>query len=271
MGKFIDLTGQRFGKLIVNSYEGLIRNKPHWNCTCDCGKQVVVRGDQLKSGKTKSCGCFNTDYHKERYKELTGQRFGYWTVLFKAEKSDNGAYWHCRCDCGTEKDVKGTLLQSGESLSCGCYNREMSHQNAKHGMSRTRIYGIWQGMKDRCYNPNNDKYYLYGGRGIRVCEQWLGEHGFEHFYEWAIQNGYKEDLTIDRYPNKDGNYEPSNCRWADVFQQANNLSTNRLITYNGETHTLAEWSRIKGINRNTLNYRTRIGWDINRLFDPPKR
>lgn len=269
--KHIDLTGRRFGRLLVNSYAGLIKKKAYWNCTCDCGNKTIARADQLKGGEIQSCGCFNVDYHKQKYKDLTGKHFGYWTVISKADTNNNGAFWHCKCNCGTEKIIKATALLSGQTLSCGCFNREVSHLNAKHGMSKTRVYNIWQGMKDRCYNPHNKKYRIYGGKGIKVCDEWQGEHGFEHFYEWAISNGYKDNLTIDRYPNKDGNYCPKNCRWATYREQANNLSSNHLVTYQGESHTLAEWSRITGISYCTIKYRISKGWNEERLFDPPPR
>lgn len=271
MGKFVDLTGQRFGRLVVESFAGRVNKRSYWNCICDCGNKHTVRADILKRGDSQSCGCYNSDYHKKYAKDLTGQRFGYWTVLYRAENKGDRAAWYCRCDCGTERVVSSALLLSGESLSCGCYNRKMSSiKGSTHGMSGTRIYSIYQGMKDRCYNPNNKKYHLYGGRGIKVCDEWLGEQGFIHFMKWALDNGYDKSLSIDRYPNKDGNYEPSNCRWATYEEQSNNLKTNHLVTYKGETHTIAEWSKITGINKNTLWYRVQNSWSEDRIFSPPQ-
>lgn len=270
MGKFLDLKGQKFGRLYVESFAEIKNRKTYWNCTCECGNKVVVRTDQLRRKQTQSCGCYNVDSHKMKFKDLTEKKFGYWTVLRKEENGKNGAYWRCRCICGKENVIKGTALMSGQTLSCGCYNREKSHENAIHGMSRTRMYRIYQGMKERCYNPKNCKYHLYGGKGIRICDEWLGEKGFINFSRWAYENGYNETLTIDRYPNKDGNYEPSNCRWATALEQANNINTNLLITWHNETHTISEWSRMMGINKSTLHYRFVNGWGEERLFSPPQ-
>lgn len=132
---------------------------------------------------------------------------------------------------------------------------------------KTRIYSIYKGMKDRCRYKTNDNYERYGGRGIRVCEEWLAD--YMNFYNWAINNGYKEGLTLDRIdPNK--NYEPDNCRWATYKEQANNTRRNNFITYNGETHTLTEWAEKLGIKRSTLNTRIhRQHWNIEKALTTP--
>lgn len=132
---------------------------------------------------------------------------------------------------------------------------------------KTRIYSIYKGMKDRCRYKTNDNYERYGGRGIRVCEEWLAD--YMNFYNWAINNGYKEGLTLDRIdPNK--NYEPDNCRWATYKEQANNTRRNNYITYNNKTHTLTEWSEILGIKRSTLSNRiVTKKWDIEKALTTP--
>lgn len=137
--------------------------------------------------------------------------------------------------------------------------------NYKHGGKGTRLYDIWKKMRGRCYNSNNPKYYRYGGRGITICEEWSD---FSVFRDWALSNGYSDTLTIDRVDN-DGNYEPKNCRWATQKQQANNRGYRvdaRLITWNGETHSLSEWSTILGIKYKTLCERHRRGWQLPKLF-----
>lgn len=121
--------------------------------------------------------------------------------------------------------------------------------NVKHNLRYSRLYNIWRHMKQRCYNSNNKKYERYGKRGITVCEEWLND--FKAFYDWSMSNGYKDDLTIDRI-NNDGNYEPSNCRWVNLKTQANNRSTNILITHDGETHNIKEWSLIMNKPYSTL-------------------
>lgn len=138
-----------------------------------------------------------------------------------------------------------------------------------HGMSETKIYATWCRMKGRCYSKTNRKYYRYGARGITVCDEWLGENGFMNFYNWSMENGYSEELSIDRIDNDKG-YSPDNCRWADNFQQANNTSKTHKITYNGETHSIAEWSRILGISRCVIKDRiTKLHWSDDLALSTP--
>ena len=136
-------------------------------------------------------------------------------------------------------------------------------------MTETRIYGIWGHMKNRCYNQNDEKYELYGGRGLTVCEEWL--HNFQAFYDWSIKNGYTEDLTIDRLDNNKG-YSPENCRWATNWEQSNNKRTSRILILNGERHTIAEWSKITGINSRTIESRVGLyGWSDEKALTTPIR
>lgn len=140
--------------------------------------------------------------------------------------------------------------------------------NYRHGMWGTSIYARWKHIKARCYNSNGKQYKDYGGRGIRVCDEWLDkENGFMNFYNWAMENGYREDLTIDRIDNN-GNYEPDNCRWVSHKVQNNNTRRSHRITYNGETHSLTEWSKILNIKLSTLSNRINIKkWSINKAFE----
>lgn len=132
-----------------------------------------------------------------------------------------------------------------------------------HGESKTKLNKVWRNMKDRCYNPNNKRYTHYGGRGIAVCEAWKGSYVV--FRDWAISAGYKNGLSLDRI-NNDGNYDPSNCRWADGVSQNNNFSRNKLLTHNGETMSLSQWAKKTGIHRNTLDYRVNRGMDIEMIM-----
>lgn len=177
--------------------------------------------------------------------DLTGKRFGRLVVLGVDDNGKRKTSFVCQCDCGNVKSIRSDALLSGATVSCGCAKKEQDRKNLtanhKHKMSGTRIYNIWVGIKDRCYNPHNARYHRYGGRGIAVCEEWL--HDFSAFYSWALENGYKENLTIDRIDNN-GNYCPTNCRWANVKEQCNNRSTNVKITIGNSTRTLTEWCEI---------------------------
>jgi hypothetical protein len=134
----------------------------------------------------------------------------------------------------------------------------------KHNMAHTRIYRTWCNMKGRCYRKTAKRYDLYGGRGIKVCDEW--KNSFIAFYKWSIENGYQEDLTIDRI-DVNGNYEPNNCRWISNFEQQSNRTDNRFIKYKGKTKTLSEWSRIYNLNLKTLQKRINKGWDLERAFN----
>lgn len=195
MHKFIDITGERFGKLIAKSFVGVVNgdNRTKWQCICDCGVELLVRSNNLRTGISKSCGC--------------------------ARKEN-------------------TILA-----------------NTKHGKSQnTREYYIWTNLRGRCNNKNSEDYPKYGGRGIKVCERW---DNFSNFMEdmGKAPVGY----SIDRI-DVNGNYEPSNCRWADAKTQARNKTNNRLISANGIIKTMAEWAEIAGIDRRRIHSRIARGW-----------
>lgn len=196
-------------------------------------------------------------------KNYIGNRFGRLTVISECFYKNKNAYCECKCSCGNKKTVKLHNLLNGKTKSCGCFNKELSKRrmlqnniSSIHNLSRTRIYGIWQAIKQRCYNPNNDRYKDYGARNIKIIEEW--KNNFISFYNWAMANGYKDNLTIDRI-NVNGDYCPENCRWITNQDQQNNRRNNHFVLFCGETYTLAQLSRLLNIPESTLWYKTKKG------------
>lgn len=189
----------------------------------------------------------------------------------KDKRYENGrrvVKWECCCSCGSNKVILSTTrdLTSGHTKSCGCLHSEKAREaHIIHGGADSRLYHIWCGIKARCLNPNNAKYKNYGGRGIAVCEEW--KQSYESFRDWSLNNGYTENLSIDRI-DVNGNYEPSNCRWVDNFIQANNRTDNFIIEYNGEIHTVHEWAIITGISSKNIRNRIKnFGWTTEKALN----
>lgn len=200
-----------------------------------------------------------------------GNKFGRLTVI------DNSELKHlCRCECGTIKAIDMYSLLKGDTMSCGCFHKEMSRDMlTTHGLSKTRLHSVWAGMVARCHSENHSSYKHYGGRGIQVCEEWRKD--FKAFYDWAYSVGYKEEFTetgrtkwvIDRIDN-DGNYCPENCRWITNAQNVDNTRRTRRYEYNGEKLTLREISNKTGLSRALLDNRiNRLGWDIEKATSTP--
>ena len=205
---------------------------------------------------------------------LKGKRFGKLLVIDKTlERTKSGSVkWRCKCDCGNEVVISSASLKSG-TKSCGCYLAEWNSSTKRiyeYDRENKRIYNIWRGVKARVSEKGSSKNcQLYAKRGIKMCEEW--QEDFIKFYNWAINNGYKNDLTLDRI-DSNGNYEPNNCRWASSKEQANNRRTNRNITYNGETHTIQEWSTILKIPYYTIRNRLyQLNWDVERTLSTPNK
>lgn len=203
-----------------------------------------------------------------RYLDLTGQRYGRLTVVRLASDrtSEGKARWMCRCDCGAPTTVDARNLRSGSITSCGCFRRErMEDLTATHRLSNTPEHRTWVGMRARCRNPNLRIFQNYGGRGITVCQRW--DESFEAFVaDMGLRPSRRHSL--DRIDN-DGNYEPSNCRWATMTQQRRNTRANTRLTHHGRTMTLTEWALELGISVTVLCGRFRKGWSVERALTTP--
>lgn len=198
-----------------------------------------------------------------------GKRYGLLVVeSFSHRDHRNKKHYKCICDCGNITIARSDTLNKKDCIrSCGCIGiQKLKEMSTKHNQSRTRLYKIWASMKVRCNRKTAINYYLYGGRGIKVCNEWSND--FEKFREWSLANGYADDLTIDRI-NTNGDYEPLNCRWATYKEQANNRRNNTLITYNNETHTMREWGRITGVGGDNIYNRLQDGWSIEKALTLP--
>lgn len=196
--------------------------------------------------------------------DLVGKRYGKLTVIERAGSDKyKQALWLCKCECGNTKITNTNRLNAGKTKSCGCTNKG----NTSHGLCGTRIHAIHRDMLARCNNPHKTRYERYGGRGIKVCDEWKGKEGLTHFYHWSIENGYTDNLTIDRI-DKDGNYEPSNCRWVGYKAQSNNTSRNIYINIDNQTHTLAEWCEIRNLEYTKVYQRIHtLKWSYERALE----
>jgi len=217
-----DLTGHKYGRLTVASFSHAKDRIAYWNCVCDCGKSVLTTRQSLRSKHgTKSCGCLKIDQISKlgnnKLINLTGMKFGRLAVLGRFGTTDAGqVIWKCICECGNIKNVLGNSLKRGRTISCGCYH---SKNHTKHGMSKSSIYKIWEGIIQRCTNPKNRKYSYYGERGITVCDRWKN---FMNFFQ--DMGPRPVNLTIERRDNDKG-YSPDNCYWATRSQQQKNRRT----------------------------------------------
>lgn len=173
-------------------------------------------------------------------------------------------YYLCKCDCDKETVVQKSKLIYSHTKSCGCLRAEnMAKISTTHGLKNDKLYNRWYQIKRRCCNKNNFAYKNYGGRGIIMCDEWRND--FKAFHSWAMNNGYKKGLTIDRI-NNDGNYEPSNCRWATMKEQARNRRNNNLVVYKGKLKCLSELAEIVGIKRSTISWRINSGLGIEKAL-----
>ena len=208
--------------------------------------------------------------------DFVGQKFAKLTVIGIGKNSNGLTTWKCRCDCGNYIEKPAKYIKHGEFKSCGCISREIQ----ENGHCKDRLYGVYHNMVDRCYNKNSDEYYRYGGRGIRICDEW--RNNYFAFKEWAYAHGYDEnakhgDCTIDRV-NVNGNYEPSNCRWADSMIQASNRRPSsewkprKVKKYSafGQLKTVKELCKEYSVSEPFLRYRIKNGMSLEQALTTPK-
>lgn len=203
-------------------------------------------------------------------KDYTNEKYGRLTVIKFVERKNHKTYWKCQCECGNEIILPIAYLTSGDTKSCGCLRKEICsiREKNKSFIKNKRLYRIWQDMKRRCYNKKRPAYRYYGAKGVKICNEW--KISFKNFQEWAITNGYKDNLTIDRI-NNNGNYEPNNCRWVTRKEQNNNMSTNHIVEYKGKKYTLAKLAETYNLNYNLIKSRIRYNWNINDIVEKPKK
>ncbi len=262
-----DLVGQTFNRLTVIKFD---HKKGHnfWLCRCACGNEVVVDQSKLKSGHTKSCGCLK----KEKLQDLTGKVFGLWTVISfnRSEKEGNHyrTYWNCKCACGGERVVRGDILKSGGSKSCGCYGKdrsliELPEYTEEEAFKKAK--SVYKHMKQRCYNLNKTRFSDYGGRGIKICDRWL--ESFENFYE-DMGTPPTNLHQLDRVDNE-GDYSPDNCKWSTPSENNRNKRDSHMLTYNGVTQCVTAWADELNIDASTLFNRIARGWDDEKVITTP--
>lgn len=209
------------------------------------------------------------DMHAHNFIDLTGRVFGRLTVISEAPRRHRKVpRWLCECSCGKAAVVEGKNLRHGLTVSCGCFAKEVtSLLTTSHGLTNSAEYKTWTGMKRRCLNKNDPSYDRYGGRGIRICDRWLTS--FENFYA-DMGPRPSDGYSIERIDaNRD--YEPNNCKWIPMRDQAANKRSSVRLTHNGETHNLKEWSLITGMPYGTMQARHANGWDDERTITTPVR
>lgn len=272
---FKDLTGLRFNRWTVIRFSHKRGKNLAWMCRCDCGTEKIVWAPGLKSGMSQSCGCVKTDLFRGKpagnRKDLTGKVIGMLTVIAPAETKGKLLYWACRCECGTLKKIRGDILRNGHCRSCGCRQHQGRPTTPRLVDRRQRPeYVVWSQMKVRCLKPNCLSYKNYGGRGITICERWLGAGGFSNFLE-DMGSRPTARHTIERKNNSKG-YSPENCKWATRTEQARNKRNVEIISFNGLSLSLPGWAERLNLPLETLRSRLHhCGWSIEKALSTPRQ
>lgn len=240
----------------------------HCRCVCDCGTEKMVNTDNLKRNLTMSCGCLKKERTSiARTVDISGKKYGMLTVIERDGSMTGSAAWLCQCECGNRKTIRGTSLRCGDTKSCGCMSFIWLSEMFKKQNRDTVEYKIYHGMKIRCYGKNNDRFKDYGGRGIFICDRWLGADGFDTFFSDMGRRPTRHH-SIDRI-NNDCDYSPENCRWATNEEQGNNTRRNVTLTIHGETKTIGQWAKVSNIKYATIRARHKRGWsDIDCVQHP---
>lgn len=232
----------------------------------NCNKEFLTRNKNAKfcCNECRFCSLCSKE-------SLVGKRFGRLTVIQEIKEGRKIVFCLCLCDCGKIKKVRVASIKSGQTKSCGCLVVEKAKEIQsrcfyKHGLTKTRIHKIWTQIKQRCFNKKAPFYKNYGGRGICMYAEW--KNNFLLFYDWALKNGYQDNLTIDRI-DVNGNYEPSNCRWITMLEQTKNTRKSVFIIYKGERKIASDWAKTIGVDRNILYRRKRMGWSDKDIIETP--
>lgn len=202
--------------------------------------------------------------------DLSGQKINMLTVIKEVGKAkDRHIKWLCKCECGNYTTINSNLLKSKKIISCGCYKRKRTSEIFSiHNLAKTKLYFIWEGLKQRCLNPKNKAFRFYGARGITVCNEW--QEDFCLFQKWALNNGYKEGLSIERI-NVNGNYEPENCKWIPTSEQYLNTRKIQFIEYNGEINTINYFSNKYNISHSTFRRHLKKGETPEQIIEKHKK
>lgn len=263
----IDRIGERHGRLTVIYPGGRLsgNTKLLWICRCDCGNTKVVSETSIV-GKTVSCGCARA-VAKRINPIISGVKIGSLVPIDFEYRKNKHKFWLCECDCGNSVVVREDRLRNHKTTNCGCSRVYLGDLVRTHGLSNSRLENIYRNMIRRCYSKSNNRCFKnYGARGIMVCEEWLAPapQGFLNFYNWALENGYSDELSIDRI-DVNGNYEPENCRWATSQEQGRNRRNTFRICIDGKTLSLLDAYENFGNKQVTYTtVKSRIefyGWD----------
>lgn len=252
--KRLNLVGLKIDNIEVIEFAYVKNRHTFWKCKCVCGNEIIVSSQNLVRGFPKSCGCI--DKHT-----IVGEKIGKLTVLERTDKRYRGnVVYKCICECGNIcYKSRASLIKNSGIKGCGCYEPKKKYYN-----KNARLYQLWCCIKKRCLDERPKTAKTYKLRGITICDEWKKD--FNKFQEWALQNGYREEIlpnglnkwTIDRI-DTNGNYEPNNCRFITVKQQARNTRKNRIIEINGTKRCLAEWCELYNITNTTFYHRIKCG------------